>query len=362
MKKYFSIGLVLIFLILIFFSMQTVDQNVEQKIPPIWELYYKGELNQALGLAISLLSLSPEHPEINLIIGRIYVDLKQYSYALPYLEKAVKNDINFTRIKSWALSYQGIAFYMTNQIPEAKRVLQYCIDLNIDKDSVNLARKNLGIFGLSIYFEEWRTLSTNIFTIQKQPEVETDIEDYLESAETALPIITSYIPYENKKRLHFFIWQTWEAGPIIIKENIPYENYKYQIVHIHFKDNVVRSLAKIIAYNRWFPQDPVVANLILDGFGFFIEKANIDRLPEAKDQIAKLKITSISIKNLWQNWDTLPIEVKAPLSGSFVKFLIEKGGKEKFNLLLKDQRYENAKQIYGSKQLDEIISEFEKKL
>ncbi|MFN3411444.1 MAG: tetratricopeptide repeat protein, partial [Exilispira sp.] len=211
MKRIFYLFIFPCLFLLVFISMQNIDQSVEEKIHPIWELYYKGELNQALGLAISLLSKSPQHPEINLIIGRIYVDLKQYSIAIPYLEKAIKNDPNFTKIKSWGLAYQGVAFYMTNQIVEAKRVLQFCVDLNIDRDSVAFARKRLSIFGLSIFFEDWKNAYSNYFSIFMQSSVGGDVIDILQKAENILDLVIKIIPYENKKKINIFLWQEWEA-------------------------------------------------------------------------------------------------------------------------------------------------------
>lgn len=361
MKKYFVLVLIVIFVSFYFISMQNIDQSVEEKIPPIWELYYKGELNQALGLAISLLSKSPEHPEINLIIGRIYVDLKQYPYAIPYLEKAIKNDVNFTKIKSWALAYQGVAFYMTNQPVEAKRVLQFCVDLNIEKDSVAFARKRISIFGLTVFFEDWKNTFSNNFSIFMQPAVGLDVNSFLQNAEEALKLIKKIVPYESRKRINIFLWQSWEAGPVIIGENIPYENYLYLVSHLNYKDSIARSIAKIVAYNRYFPNDPVISPLIFEGFGYYIEKYNNDIYKEAKESLKNNNISSVSIKKLWTDWNAYPNQVKPSLSAAFVKYLItsSSGGIESFNELLRNMTYENAAKIY-LKELDTIISNFEK--
>jgi len=361
MKKISYFLIILFISLLVFLSMQNIDQSVEEKIPPIWELYYKGELNQALGLAISLLSKSPEHPEINLIIGRIYVDLKQYVVAIPYLEKAIKNDPNFTKIKSWALAYQGVAFYMTNQTIEAKRVLQFCIDLNIEKDSVAFARKRISIFGLSVFFEDWKNAFSNDFSVFMQPAVGLDVKSFLQNAEDALKLVKTIVPYESRKRINIFLWQSWEAGPIIIGENIPYENNIYLLSHLNYKDSVARSIAKIVAYNRYFPIDPIISPLIFEGFGYYIEKYNADLYKEAKEAIKNQNISSFSIKKLWSDWNSLPTQIKPSISAAFVKYLLEAGGNQKFNELLKDMSYGSAEKIYGSS-LEKIISDFDNKV
>ncbi len=359
--KFFSIFLIIFIFSSTFLSLQQIDQSVEEKIPPIWELYYKGEINQALGLAISLLSKSPEHPEINLIIGRIYVDLKQYSLALPYLEKAVKNDPNFTKIKSWGLAYQGVAYYMVNQIIEAKRVLQYCIDLNIDKDSIEYAKKRITIFGLTVFFEDWKNAYSNNFSIFVDPASNLDPNNSLNEAEKILNLIKKYILYENRKRICIYIWHNWELGPRIINENVPYENYVYFLSHVSFKESIARTIAKITLFNRYFPIEPITTPLIFEGFGYFIENINSDTIKDTKEIMNKLGINSISIKKLWQDWNSYSIYLRPSLSAAFIRHLIDAGGIAKFNELIKDMRYENAEKIYGSN-LNSIISDFDKKI
>lgn len=250
---------------------------------------------------------------------------------------------------------------MTNQIVEAKRVLQFCVDLNIDKDSVAFARKRLSVFGLSIFFEDWKNINSNYFSIFMQPSAGGDVSSFLQYAENILKLIIKIIPYENRKRINIFLWQEWEAGPIIIGESIPYENYTYLLAHLNYKDSISRTIAKIVAYNRYFPINPIISPLIFEGFGYYIEKYNNDIYKEAKELIKNQNISSISIKKLWLDWNSYPIQIKTFISAAFVKYLIEIGGTEKFNELLKDMQYINAEKLYGAS-LTNIILDFEKKI
>jgi hypothetical protein len=68
----------------------------------------------------------------------------------------------------------------------------------------------------------------------------------------------------------------------------------------------------------------------------------------------------IAIKDCWTAGEKYVDEILYPLSGLFVKELIDNFGKEKFLELFKNQTYENAKLIFGNK-LDTMIEELEKR-
>ncbi|MBU0474730.1 MAG: hypothetical protein KKF62_11260 [Bacteroidetes bacterium] len=69
----------------------------------------------------------------------------------------------------------------------------------------------------------------------------------------------------------------------------------------------------------------------------------------------------ISIGEIWANWKNYPDDLTYPLSGLFVKELIDKFGKEKFIEFFGNQNYENEKLVFGE-ELDEVIKDFENKI
>ena len=69
----------------------------------------------------------------------------------------------------------------------------------------------------------------------------------------------------------------------------------------------------------------------------------------------------ITIREVWTDWKGYPEELSYPLSGLFVKELIDNFGRDKFIEFFSNQTYDNAKLVFGEK-LDLVIKEFENKV
>lgn len=83
-----------------------------------------------------------------------------------------------------------------------------------------------------------------------------------------------------------------------------------------------------------------------DGNEFLLTKESIVK------EWLKANNKKISIREIWANWKIYPEELTYPLSGLFVKELIDNFG---------NQTYENAKSVFGDK-LNVVIRDFEDKI
>jgi hypothetical protein len=73
---------------------------------------------------------------------------------------------------------------------------------------------------------------------------------------------------------------------------------------------------------------------------------------------------TISIEELWKSDKAFrehPTRLSYSLAAAFIRHLLDEGGKENFLLLLADQSWDNAHNIYGDK-LTEIIEGFWKRV
>lgn len=92
-----------------------------------------------------------------------------------------------------------------------------------------------------------------------------------------------------------------------------------------------------------------------DGNEFLLTKESIVK------EWLKANNKKISIREIWANWKIYPEELTYPLSGLFVKELIDNFGQEKFIEFFGNQTYENAKSVFGDK-LNVVIRDFEDKI
>jgi len=133
-------------------------------------------------------------------------------------------------------------------------------------------------------------------------------------------------------------------------------NLEFCVIHSLIDQSIGHEMTHVITHQ--LVGNPKKISLINEGTAVHFDQTGQDKLRIVK---SKLRGQFVSVTELWENWEALSPEVSYPLSGAFVKLLIEKGGKEKFLELLKDQSFDNAAVIYGE-QLSDIITEFERSL
>ena len=97
-----------------------------------------------------------------------------------------------------------------------------------------------------------------------------------------------------------------------------------------------------------------------EGTAVCFDLTNQNKEKIVKDWL-KANDKKISIGEIWTNWKNYPEELTYPLSGLFVKELIENFGQGKFIEFFGNQTYENAKIVFGDK-LDKVIRDFENKI
>ena len=100
--------------------------------------------------------------------------------------------------------------------------------------------------------------------------------------------------------------------------------------------------------------------LINEGTAVCFDQTNQDKEKIVKDWL-KTNDRKITINEIWTNFRDYPDALTYPLSGLFVKELIDNFGREKFIAFFGNQTYDNAKLIFGEK-LDKVIKDFENKI
>ena len=83
-----------------------------------------------------------------------------------------------------------------------------------------------------------------------------------------------------------------------------------------------------------------------------------DQSGRVNNAIHKRLLPTGGVKELWMNGDKYPDEVLYPIAGKFIKYLIDKFGRDKILLLNENQTFENALNIYRE-ELSNAIKEFE---
>jgi tetratricopeptide (TPR) repeat protein len=343
-------------LILILISQISSGQNSE--IADLWKLYTSQDYKLAIEKAKPLIEENPNNVDLNLLMGRSFTELSDFKKAIPYLDLVVKNDIYNSWQKAWALSYLGTCYFMLQDSINSKTFLEDCIRLNATKNVTNDAYGKTLIFGFNEFYKNWKIIETENFRFHFQNMPREEIEKYTSLREAAYKKINSFFESVLPKKTDFYVWASREDALNILRSNLGFASPDFCIVHTHYQQTIGHEMTHIIS--NYTSEIKTKTRFINEGTAVCFDLSNSDDLSKVKEWTV-VNNNRISIKDFWANGEKYGEEILYPLSGLFVKELIDKFGREKFLEFFKNQTYENANHVFGNK-LDILIGDFEKKI
>lgn len=342
--------------ILILTSFISFGQNTE--IDDLWKLYNSGNFKTVIEKAKTLLDNNPGNIDLNLMIGRSYADQTNYENAVPFLEQTLMNDKYNSWQKAWALDYLGTCYFMLQKYEDSKASLSACINLNATKNATNDAYGKTLLFGFNEFYKDWKIAETKNFRFHFQNVSDVEIEKYTSEREQAFKEIIDFFKSSLPKKIDFYVWNSREDAMKILKKNLGFSLPNFCIVHTLYQQTIGHEMTHVIS--NYTSEIYSKTRFINEGTAVCFDLTNQDKLKQIKDwAIANNK--QISIKDFWENGDKYAEEILYPLSGLFVKELIDNFGREKFLEFFKNQTYDNAKLVFGDR-VDRLIQKFENKI
>lgn len=340
--------------IFILISLISLGQNAAHD--DLWKLHNSKEFKTVIEKAKPLLQTDPNNIDLNLLMGRSLTELTDFKNAVPFLELVVKKDTSFR--KAWALTYLGACYFMSQDYNNAEAALNECINLNATKNATNHAYAQTLLFGFNEFYKTWKIVETDNFRFHFQNMNAIEIEKYTSNREIAYKEINGFFNCTLPKKIDFYVWESMENALKVLKRNLGFANPNYCIVHTYYKQTIGHEMTHVIS--NYTTDFLIQTRFISEGTAVCFDLSSNDRFKLVKDWIAANN-KQITILNCWADGEKYGEEILYPLSGVFVKELIDNFGTEKFLEFFKNQTYENAKLVFGNK-LDIMIEEFEKKI
>ena len=327
------------------------------KVKELMDLYQTGKFEQTINKAIEYLKEEPQNLDYNLLLGRAYADNLEFEKAIPNLEFTVENDKENSWRKGWALGYLGSCYFMLSDYKKSQEELESCIKLNATKKSTIYAQQKKALFGYDNFYKTWKIIESENFRFhfQEMPDAETQI--FIQKKESAFKKINEFFNCKLPKKIDYFVWNSRSKARRVLRQNLGFAKPSYCIVHTYYKQTIGHEMTHVIS--SYVANISKKSELINEGTSVYFDQSKQDKENIVRNWLTKNE-KKVAIKDMWSNWKSYPIELSYPLSGLFVKVLIDSFGKEKFLEFFKIQTYENAKNIFGDK-LDQIIVDFEKK-
>lgn len=342
--------------IFILISLISLGQNAAQD--ELEKLYISKEYKTVIEKGKLLIQSDPNNINFNLLVGRSLTDLTDFKNAVPYLELVVKKDKTNSWQKAWALTYLGACYFMLQDYNNSEAAINECINLNATKNATNSAYGQTLIFGFNDFYKTWKIVETDNFRFHFQNINLIEIEKYTSDREIAYKEINGFFKSTLPKKIDFYVWESREDAMKVLRKNLGFANPNYCIVHTYYQQTIGHEMTHVIS--NYTTEIINKTRFINEGSAVCFDLSSNDRFKLVKDWIAANN-KQITILDCWANGEKYGEEILYPLSGVFVKELIDNFGTEKFLEFFKNQTYENAKLVFGNK-LDIMIEEFEKKI
>lgn len=346
------------FITIFFLLISIISFGQNPQVDELNKLYMSGDYEETIFRANEFLKNEPNNIDFNLILGRALTDKNDFKTAIPYLELTVKNDKSNSWRKAWALNYLGTCYFMMKNYCNSKSSLNECIKLKATKNVTNSAYKQISLFGYNKFYNNWKTVETDnmIFHFQKMDS--NSIEKFISTREEAFVNINNFFNSNLPKKIDFFVWDSNNDAKKLLKTSLGFAHPRFCIVHSHYQQTKGHEIAHVISH--YSTKIIYKTGLITEGVAVCFDQTNQNKETIVKDWL-KAHNKKISIIEVWTNWNAYPEQLTYPLSGIFVKYLIENFGKDKFIEFYNNQTYDNAKAIFGDN-FDKIVNNFENKI
>lgn len=349
MKKFISSILVLL-------SLFTYGQYTQ--VEELGKIYMSGDYEKTIIKANDLLKNDSNNIDYKLLLGRALTDKGEYKEAIQQLEFPVNNDKDNSWRKAWALGYLGTCYYMLQDYNNSKKSTKDCFDLNATKNATQYAYKRILLFGFDDFYKDWKIVESSNFRFHFQNMSDSEIKNYISSREESFQNINKFFNRILPKKIDFFVWESKEDANKLLRANLGFADPEFCIVHSHYQQTKGHEMTHVIS--NYSTKVINKTGLINEGTSVCFDQTNQDKEKIVKDWL-KVNEKKISIEEIWTNWKNYPEELTYPLSGLFVKELIDNFGRHKFIDFFGNQTYDNAKLVFGDK-LDKMIKDFENKI
>lgn len=343
---------IFLFLTGLLFSFNIYAQNIEK----LGNLYNQREYAKVIELGQEELKSYPNHPNLNMIVGRAYSDNKQFEKAIPFLEKGTVKENNLDWVQAWSYGYLGNCYYVTDEYQKSKESITTCIKLNATENSTKYAQKLLNSFQMSSFYDNWEIVETESirFHFQESKNI-ADKELFIKVRETAYADINKFFNAKPYKKIDFFVWDDPKQAKRKLGQELGFASSNLCIINSRNNQTQGHEIAHILTTFGIFPIK--TTRLINEGIATYFDQTNRDRIQIAKESLAGKEI---KITDLWENPKNYSDEYNYTIGAALIAFLFEKGNEEQMKRLLKDQTVTSARNIYQN--FDNLMVDFTTKL
>lgn len=247
------------------------------------------------------------------------------------------------------LLYLGLAYYMNGNYYFAYEYLKQCSELDkIESENANNWIRHLDLSAC----ESIDVLSLDKINIHFMEHFEKR-EKYIFISKNLLAYkyLSSCINTDFQKKIDIFVYQENIDN---IGNRLSFANPPLLTIHTQIGHTKGHELAHLFV-NNIFGGVKSKARFVDEGFAGFLNEKKVYNEMKVVEILGK---KCINVYDYWENFEKDSVSFSYCVAECFIGFFVYKIGIKDANLLMKYQRYHDAKKIYGAV-LENIILEFE---
>lgn len=357
MKKIGTGAFCVLIVMLSCFSFASADGSTDGN--ELEALYSQKNYDEVITKAGAILETDADNACAAMYLGSAYEETMQFDKAIPYLEAAVANGKADSVCLARSECVLGLCDYMIGDRENAVASLNDSIACNADSEIAKEANDILKGINADSYFDDWVTVESEHFQFHFHPSFsETKREWFVQTREDAYKEVNRFFNSRPIKKIDFYVWDSNESAQRILGQTLGFTIPSLAVVNSLYNQTTGHEITHALSY--WMYPERTATALINEGaatyFNCSIDEQHSEEMLRAK--IQSRKIGGFDIKKLWESSDAFRQQDNSYIIGSsFVRYLIQKGGENKFKELMKNETYNDAKTIYGDA-IDQYINDF----
>jgi len=328
------------------------------------ELYWQERYAEARTVCDSLLIETPDDYALVHMLGRILTDTHEYAEAVPHLEHCLS-----LRAPAWARCWSNLYLGICAlNAGDKVAALDYWSAV-IKGPNTSNASSTVCLYLQSCLdskvYADWVVRDAPHVEFRFSPAIsDLDYDAYAAAHESAYAFIAAWCGADEVRPIRYFVWDSREDAKEASRNRdtcIPTPGFNratVSLVHVRRDQTIGHETAHVLSLRTLKPAR--ISGLISEGLAVFLDMTKRDRMDTARATLRGHE-GPVTIDALCRDWGTFPDTVSYPVAGAFVQMLVEKGGREKFLELFRDQTLARARAIYGA-DLDAWLDAFERDL
>lgn len=357
MKKIGICAFLALILILNCFPFASADDSADRN--ELEALYTQKNYEEVVFKASAILKTDADNAYAAMYLGSAYEETMEFDKAIPYLEAALANGKTDSVCVARSECVLGLCDYMTGDRENAVASLNASIACDADSEIADEAKDILKGINADSYFDDWITVESEHFLFHFHPSFsETKREWFVQTREDAYGEVNKFFNSKPIKKIDFYVWDSNESAKKILGQELGFTNPYLAVINSLYNQTTGHEITHTLSY--WMYPERTATALINEGtatyFNCSVDEEHSEE--QLREKIQGRKASGFDIKKLWDSDDAFRQQDNSYIIGSsFVRYLIQKGGDDKFKELMKNETYNNAKTIYGDA-IDQYINDF----